>query len=190
MLNQKPSILAPIATLFCLSQLFQVNPAFATPSDQKPTGAANSSKVGAAKAGAAKPASPNRPGSNYNRDPIEFKHNRVDRLPALSDLPPYTGANLQFLRGEEFPNAKGGKVVTYSFNTSDANDKVIGWYQQVLSASGWNAVIQNSTRIKSSSCLSATKKGSSCYVTTQPAGKKKLNVRIHIHYVSADLPPN
>ena len=121
-----------------------------------------------------------RPTWKYKRDPKEFKVNKLHTLPSLPDMPAYQGKGINYMWGEEFPNARCGKAVTYNFNTTDGASKVRQWYEWMLDSNGWKLQTSPAASDKAASqqvTLSATKGTNSCSIMAMPGIKGQMNVR-------------
>lgn len=127
-----------------------------------------------------------KPGQYYKRNQREFKSVDLNKIPYLPDLPFYTGANLEFAWGEEFPNVTGGKVVTYVFYTTDTQYTVLKWYQRYLEGGGWTVEhVWGDDDKSTTGGISAFKERNVCRVQTQREDNQRMEVRIHYHAANA-----
>lgn len=125
-----------------------------------------------------------KPGSQYKRDQTEFLSNQLSAIPYIPGIPNYTGRGIQFGWGEEFPNARGGKVFAFTFYTTDPQYMVLRWYEQYLTNNGWSLDANGLEKESTSGSISANKGREVCRISTQPDDDNKVAVRIHYHGVS------
>lgn len=124
---------------------------------------------------------PTRPGEFYKRSAKVFKSNDLIQMPNLREVPMYTGSNVQFGWGEEFPNASGGKVTEFTFTTSDMQNTVIQWYQKYLTGIGWTVEARPADSQDDSGAIMAHKGQSMCQIGTEADDDNRVSVRVHYH---------
>ena len=118
----------------------------------------------------------------YKRNPSEFKPNELKTIPNLPGLPPYSGKDVKPNIILQFPNAKGGVVTDYSFETSDKPDKVFTWYKSILSSGAWtmriNPMVVGKDFPKRGVAIMCQGIKSSCTVTVNTLPTKKCQVKV------------
>lgn len=124
---------------------------------------------------------PTKPGEFYKRSKTAFKSNDLVQIPTLREVPTYTGNNVVFGWGEEYPNASGGKVIAYTFTTADLQNTVIQWYQQYLTRIGWTVEANSANSDNDTGAISAHKGRSVCQISTEPDDDNRISVRVHYH---------
>lgn len=178
-MNQKVNKFAPLLMLVLVHSFCVVNVCTAAPNEKK-TGEPQEAKPGEPQG-----TRPKKPGEFYKRSATEFKANSLTQAPNLRELPLYTGSSVEFGWGEEFPNASGGKVIAYNFSTADPQNRVLQWYQQLLSARGWTVEMIPADNEDDTGALTAKKDHGICQISTQSAGNNRTSVRVHFHGASS-----
>ena len=118
----------------------------------------------------------------YKRNLNEFKPTELKTIPNLPGLPPYSGKDVKPNIVLQFPNAKGGMVTDYSFETSDKPDKAYSWYRSMLSSGDWkmriNPMNVGATFPKTGVAIMCTGTKNSCTVTVNQLPTKKCQVKV------------
>lgn len=174
-MNRKINWFAALASLTLVHSLIAINTCYAGPNPNLKTDTTRPQpKEPQGK-------KPTKPGEFYKRSAAVFKSNDLVQMPNLREVPLYTGSNVQFGWGEEFPNASGGKVYAYTFTTSDLQNTVIQWYQKYLTGIGWTVEANPANSQDDTGAISAHKGHSACQISTEPDDDNRISVRVHYH---------
>lgn len=174
-MNQKINLFAVLASLTLVHSFIGVNVSYAGPNANLKTDTTRPQpKEPQGK-------KPTRPGEFYKRSATVFKSNDLIQMPNLREVPLYTGSDVQFGWGEELPNTSGGKVIAYTFTTSDLQNTVIQWYQKYLTGIGWRVEANPANSQDDGGAISAHKGLSVCQIRTQPDDENRVSVRVHYH---------
>ncbi|MBX9879545.1 MAG: hypothetical protein K2Y22_13875 [Candidatus Obscuribacterales bacterium] len=180
-MNRKTNWFAVLASLCLVHSFFGIDVCHAQPN--APTKPNATSKIDTTQPQRKEPQGrkPTKPGEFYKRSTTAFKSNDLVQIPNLREVPQYTGSNVVFGWGEEYPNASGGKVIAYTFSTSDLQNTVIQWYQQYLTRIGWTIEAKPAEYTDDTGAISAHKGRSVCQISTEPDDDNRIQVRVHYH---------
>lgn len=174
-MNRKVNWIAVLASLVQMHALVTISACYAGPNPNLKT------DVTQQKSKEPEGKKPTKPGEFYKRSAKVFKSDDLVQMPNLREVPLYTGSNVEFGWGEEFPNSSGGKVTVYVFSTSDPQNTVIQWYQKYLTGIGWTVEPVFANSQNGAGAIEAHKGQSVCQISTESDDDNRISVRVHYH---------